>query len=258
MRLRKWTLSTGMCGLMMLGLPAVRVGAQEVKAKAPMYSYVANWQVSRDKWGDAEKSLASIQAVLEKSASQGQLVGYGTDAVLVHDADGATHDTWWAANSMADLLKVLDAARTAGLTGQSIAILAGKHWDQLLVSRYYNRKTGAYKAAYTHIALYKFKGDAPDDALDQISQHIVVPLMEKLFADGTILEYEVDTEAIHNEDPNLFAIVYQTATPEGIDKVQGALRDYIKEHPLGGRAVGLMTEDKGHRDYLMKGDGAYK
>jgi len=106
--------------------------------------------------------------------------------------------------------------------------------------------------------LYKFKGDAPDDALDQISQHIVVPLMEKLFADGTILEYEVDTEAIHNEDPDLFAIVYQTVTPEGIDKVQGALRDYIKEHPLGGRAVGLMTEDKGHRDYLMKGDGAYK
>ena len=30
-----------------------------------------------------------------------------------------------------------------------------------------------------------------------------MPLLEKLFADGTLREYEVDTQAIHTEAPGL-------------------------------------------------------
>jgi hypothetical protein len=83
-------------------------------------------------------------------------------------------------------------------------------------------------------------------------------MMEKLFADGTVLEYEVDTEAVHTDDPNMFAIVYTSPTAEGLDKAQDAVRDAIKAHPLTGQAIGSMTDDKSHRDYIMKGDGAYK
>jgi hypothetical protein len=249
-----WIIFTGLCAIALAG-PA---RAQEVKPKAPMYSYVAQWQVPRDKWPDLEKASASLMGALEKAAADGTLVGYGRDEAVVHTADGATHDNWWAANSMAGLVKVLEQVRTNASTTSSAMSVATKHWDNIYVSRYYNRKPGAYKDAYTRVALYKFKPNSPDDALDQLCQNMVVPLMEKLLADGTILEYEVDSEAVHSDDPNFFALVFQTQTPEGLDKVQAAIRDTTKEHPLSGAAFGSLTEDKAHRDYLMKGDGAYK
>jgi hypothetical protein len=48
---------------------------------------------------------------------------------------------------------------------------------------------------------------------------MLVPLLEKQLADGTIHEYEIDTEAIHTEPPGTFWIFYLTANAEGLDKV---------------------------------------
>jgi hypothetical protein len=253
-----WTLFTGLCGLLTAAAIATPANAQEVKPKAPMYSYVADWQVPRDKWPDLEKSSAAMMGVLEKATADGTLVGYGHDEVVVHSADGATHDNWWAATSMAGLVKTLEQVRANASITSSAMSAATKHWDNIYVSRYYNWKPGAYKGAYGHVSTYKLKASAPDDALDQLSQHFIVPAMEKLLADGTIFEYEVDTEAIHSEDPGMFALVYVTQAPEGLDKAQAAIRDAVKAHPLAGQAFDSVTEDKGHRDFLLKGDGAYK
>ena len=254
MHRKMWIISMGLCVTALAGLAR----AQEVKPKPPMYSYVAEWQVPRDKWADFEKASDSTISVMEKAAAEGTLVGYGQDVVMAHSADGATHDDWWAANSMAGLVKVLERARATASTTSSAMSVATKHWDGMYVSRYYNRKPGAYKGAYTRIGYYKFKANAPDDALDQLCQHLIVPAMEKLFADGTVMEYEVDTEALHSEDPATFALVFQTLTPEGLDKVEAAIRDTGKEHPLAIAAFGTLTESSAHRDFLMKGDGVYK
>lgn len=258
MHRKMWTIFMGLCGLSMAVALAGPARAQEVKPKPPMYTYVAEWQVPRDKWPDLEKASASLTGVLEKAAADGTLLGYGRDEAVVHTADGSTHVNWWAATSMAGVVKVLDQVRTNASTSSSAMSVATKHWDYIFVSRYYNRKPGAYKGAYTRIALYKFKDSAPNDALDQLCQHLIVPAMEKLFADGTVMEYEVDTEAVHSGDPSTFALVFQTPTPEGLDKVQAANQDTGKEHPLSVAAFGTMTEDGAHRDYLMRGDGAYK
>ena len=253
---RKWTLFIGFCGLLTATALAIPANAQEVKPKAPMYAYVANWQIPRDKWADAAKSAASRSAVMDKAIADGTLVGYGSDESLMHTADGATHDNWWMASSMAGLIKVLDQISGGGAS--SPGAVASKHWDNIYVTRYYNWKPGPYKGAYSHISMYKFKANAPDEALDQLCQHLIVPMLEKLIADGTLIEYEVDSEAVHSEDPAEFALVYSTPTPEGLDKVQAAIRDVVKAHPLAGQAFGSVTEDSGHRDFLMKGDGSYK
>ena len=258
MHRRMWTIFTGLCGLLTVAALATPASSQEVKPKSPMYSYVAEWQVSRDKWPDLEKASASLTGVLEKATADGTLVGYGHDESLVHAADGSTHDNWWAANSMAGLLKVLEQVRANAANTSSVMSVATKHWDNIYVSRYYNWKPGAYKSAYSHISIYQFKKDASDDALDQLSQHLIVPIMEKLLADGSIIEYEVDTEAIHSDNPNTFALVYVSPAPEGLDKVLAAIRDSVKDHPLSGQAFGSLTEDSGHRDYLVKGDAAFK
>ena len=252
-------LSTGLHGLTILilcALPAA-MQAQEVKPKPPMYTYVANWQVARANWADMEKAGAPVNDVLQKAMADGTIVGFGSDINLVHGHDLDTHDVWWSSMSMADIVKALGAARGASDAG-STAMNTAKHWDEFYVSRYYNWKPGAYKDAYTRASAYQLKDDAPDGALASISQHIFAPVMEKLLADGTILEYEIDTQEVHTQAPGLFVIVYITPKPEGLDAVQDAIREMAKNAPLSRHAFGSMVVDSAHRDELMKSQGEYK
>jgi hypothetical protein len=254
-----WTITTGLCGLAILILSAIPSCAQmtEVKEKPPMYSYVANWQVPRAHWPDVDKAIAPLNDTLQKALDDGTLVGYSKDVNLVHQPDRETHDVWWSAMSLAGIIKTLDRIHAASNTS-SDTLNDAKHWDDVFVSHYYNWKPGPYKAAYTRVAAYQLKADAPDDALDSLSQHLIVPVLEKQLADGVILEYEIDTMAIHTAAPGLFVIVYLTPTPEGIDTVQAAVRAAVKDHPLGIQAFSSETDDSGHRDELAKSDGVYK
>jgi hypothetical protein len=85
-----------------------------------------------------------------------------------------------------------------------VLVSATKHHDAIYVSRYYNWHSGSWKNVYTYDAFYRLKADAPNDAVDTISKNIMVPLMEKMLADGTIHEYEIDTEALHTDAPRWF------------------------------------------------------
>jgi hypothetical protein len=223
-----------------------------------MYSYIANWQIPRANWADMDKANSADKAILDKALADGTIVGYGNDENLVHQPDGETHDNWWSAMSMAGLIKVLDQFYASPNSTSPALAGATKHWDLIFVSRYYNWHAGPYRSAYLHVSAYKMKVDAPDDAIDTLSQNMIVPLLEKLLADGTILEYEIDTLAIHTEAPGAFWISYIAPKPEGLDKVQAAISDTLKAHPLSGPAFGSMTDSSGHRDELLRGDGTYK
>lgn len=260
MNSRLWSVFAGLCGLLMLSLASIQSVAQtpEVKEKPALYSYVANWQIPRAQWGAMEKDNEANKAILDKAVADGTLVGYGNDENLVHSADGETHDSWWASMSMAGLIKVLDQFSAAGGPTSPVLASATKHWDLIFVSKYYNWKPGAYKTAYVHVSSYKLKADAPDDAIEMLSKNLVVPMLEKLLADGSIREYEVDTEAIHTGAPDNFWIVYVASSPDGLDKVTAAITGSLKDHPFAGPAFGAMTVSGAHRDELLKGEGTYK
>ena len=260
MNRRFWTIFAGLFGLTTVILFAVPSNAQmqEVKPKPPMYSYVANWQIPRANWPDMGNAIAPVSAIMDKAMADGTIIGYGADTNLIHQPDAETHDNWWSSMSMAGLIKVLDQIHASGNANSPALNAATKHWDEVYVSRYYNWKSGSYKNAYTHVSVYKLKKDAPDDALDNLAQHLVVPSLEKLLADGTILEYEIDTMAIHTQAPGTFVIVYLTPTPEGIDTVQAAVIQSTKDHPLGIQAFDSYTDYSAHRDELYKSEGAYK
>jgi hypothetical protein len=235
-----------------------RAQNSEVKEKPAMYSYIADWQIPRAHWADMDKANAADKAILDKALADGTIVGYGDDENLVHEADGETHDNWWSAMSMGGLIKVLDMFYASPNITSGALASATKHWDLIMVSRYYNWKPGSYKGAYTDVGQYKLKADAPDDAVESLSKNLVVPLLEKMLSDGTILEYEIDTQAIHTEEPGYFWIVYVSPTPEGLDKVQSAVSDASKAQPLALSGFGSMIESSGHRDELIKGDGVFK
>ncbi len=255
-----WSVFAGSCALLMAGLCAMPASAQmaEVKEKPAMYSYVANWQIPREHWAEMENSATTRNAVMSKALADGTLVGYGDDINLVHTPDNETHDTWWSAMSMAGLVKVLDQLMAGEISGTPNVANPTKHWDEILISHYYNWKPGAYKGGYVKVAAYKLKADAPDDAVDQLSKHLVVPALEKLLSDGTILEYEIDETAIHTSAPGTFMIVYVTPTPEGLDTAAASIREAVKSHPLAIDAFDSMTDDSGHRDELEKGNGVFK
>lgn len=250
----------GLCGLALSFLCITPATAQnsQVNEKPPMYTYVSNWQIPRTHWADMAKDRDATKPILDKALSDGTIVGYGNDENLVHRADGYTHDGWWSSTSMAGLLKVLDQFYSSGNSATPALETAAKHEDEVLVSRYYNWHSGSYQNAELQVAEYRLRADAPDDAVETLSKTLVVPLMEKLLSEGTILEYEVDTQAVHTEAPGSFSIVWVAANPEGVDKVNAALRSAMAAQPLGGPAFRSMIDYSKHHDELWRAMGVYK
>jgi len=169
-----------------------------------------------------DKVTAEDNRLLDRAVASGTIIGYGDDHNLIHQPEGYTHDNWWMATSMAGLLNVLDQFLKSGSSTSAALTSATKHEDGIDVSRFYNWKPGAYKDVYTYGSIYKLKADAPDDAVEMLSKTTLVPLLEKLLADGSILEYDIDTQAIHTQAPGSFYIFVTAANAEGLDKFRAA------------------------------------
>jgi hypothetical protein len=86
----------------------------------------------------------------------------------------------------------------------------------------------------------------------------MVPLLEKLLADGSIIEYEIDTETIHTETPGTFWVDVISPNADGLDKLNAALRDAAKANPLNGPALDSMVDLAAHRDSLSSTTVTYK
>jgi hypothetical protein len=246
--------------LALYGVWTVQAGAQtsEVKEKPALYTYVANWNIPREKWPDMEKSAAAERKLLEKALADGSIVGYGNDVTVVHQQDGITHDDWWSANSLAGVLKVLDELEKDPNGGSTVLLSANDHSDGIYVSRYYNWRPGTLKDGYTYAAHYRLKPDAPDDSVAVISTKLVVPLLDKLLADGTLQEYEVDTQAIHSEAPGAFVIVFLATHADGLDKVNAALAEEVKSNSLGEIGFQSLVDVSAHHDDLAISTATYK
>jgi hypothetical protein len=126
------------------------------------------------------------------------------------------------------------------------------------VSRYYDSHPGSYKDAYTFVATYRLKPTAPDDALDNLSGNLVGPLLEKLLADGSILEWEVDTQEMHTDAPGEFLIVYVAQKPDATDKVNAAIAELEKSDPLGGPAFDSVVDFSAHRDGVFRSTATFR
>lgn len=250
----------GSCVVALFSLSAFPSAAQssEIKEKPPLYTYIAEWQIPRAHWSEVAKSNDADKPVLDKSMADGTIVAYGSDSAVVHKANQTTHDNWWASTSIAGLMKVLDLFITSGSNAPDATATATVHEDEVMISRYYNWKSGPYKGGYTEIGQYKLRPNAPDDAVDTLSKNLVAPLLEKLLADGTLVEYEIDEQAIHTDSPDYFWISCTAAKAEGIDKVNAAIVETLKSSPLSGPAFDSMTDVSEHRDMLIRGDGVYK
>jgi hypothetical protein len=246
-------------GLLGTATTPARAQTAEVKEKPRMYTYQSWWVIPRARWGEVDKENAGgNQKILAPALADGTLLGYGDDETLVHTPDGATHDNWWQASSMAGLLKVLDAFYKSSTVAAPVLVSSTKHWDSVFVSRYYNWKAGSWKGAYGRASIWKLKADAPSDAVETLSKSLFVPLLEKLLASGAIVEYEIDEESIHTESPDQFFVYILAPTADGLDKLNAAIGEAGKANPLIGPAFGSMIDFTPHRDQLVRANATYK
>jgi hypothetical protein len=244
-------------------MSATLAGAQtvEVKEKPPLYRYVSYWAFPRAHWADADKDNATgNQKILAPALADGTLVGYGDAENLMHSAEGFTHANWRQANSWAGVMKVVEGFHKGGGSSSPLLVSATKHWDQVFVSRFYNWKAGSWKGAYGYAGTYKLKPDAPDadDAVRTLSS-FYVPVFEKMLADGTIVEYEIDRELIRKTDsPAKFVYLVVTPSVEGLDKLTAVVRAAVSENPLLGPAFASMTVNQTPQIDILHVNATYK
>jgi hypothetical protein len=132
-----WSVMVGVVALAVLGMTATLAGAQPVgvKEKPPLYLYVSYWAFPRAHWADADKDNATAsQKIL--ALADGTHVGYGDDENQVHSADSFTHDNWWQANSIAGLMKALEAFHKSGGWSSPLLVSSTRHWDQISIVEY--------------------------------------------------------------------------------------------------------------------------
>lgn len=260
MRIATTTVVSGLCAFAMAVGFAAPAGAQtaEVKEKPRMYSYIANWTLPRASWAEFEKGVPGTQKVMEHALASGAIVGFGADSRVIHAEDGTTNDNWFSGMSAASVLNTLDELYKAGSAGAPLLASATKHSDNLTVSRYYGWHAGSWKGAYTRWSGYTLKADAPDDAVDLLAKAFLVPLFEKLLADGTIFEYEIDEEAVHTENPAEFSFLFMAPNAESLDKVSAALTEASKKSPFAVPSMVGFTDFAKHRDSLWRSTVTFK
>lgn len=247
----------GPCVLVVIASPAMLAQTPEVREKPPLYSYASFWQIPRAQWPGVEKQDAIDKPILDKALADGTIIGYGNDTNVIHDPDGDTHADWWSSMSVAGLFNVLDQLHNAGPS--PVLDSATKHWDEVLVARYYDWRPVSRQGLYTHAGWYKLKPDAPANAVEILSKNLLAPLFEKLIADGTLVQYEIDTEVVHTHaPPGSFWILSLAANAEAIDKVNAAVQDAVKSDPLGWVAFDSMVDPTGQRVYIARANATYK
>ena len=240
-----------LCAVVLAPIYASHVWAQSSNTeKPPLYTYVSEWSVPRAMWADYVKNDAPDIDAMKKAVADGTLVSFGSYVVLNHQEGQPTHGSWFSASSMANLLKFLEALRTAP-TATAAPLAAAKHWDYILQSRNYNAHSGSFTNGYLRVGNWRPKAGASDPD-GKILKATMVAMLEKLLSDGALHVYQIDEENVHSADPGGFFIALVANGPEGIDKFNAALEEAEKSNPAGWAGFGSTIDPAGHRDFLAR------
>jgi hypothetical protein len=229
------------------GLPLRAQSADQ--GKAPMYSYIAEWAVPREQWADMEKLDDQEKALMDKLMADGTIVNYASVTNLLHQEGEPTHATWFSAMSEGNLLKALEAIYAQGTTTAPVQA-ASKHWDYITVSRLYNQRPGSF-GGYLIVSFWNVKPGHMRDVRD-LEKNNIVPVMERLLAEGTVTSYGMETEDFHSQKLGRVDFYTTVSDAAAMDKVDKAMNELFEKNPTLGDAFQSMTESEGHRDYLMR------
>lgn len=218
--------------------------------KPAVYYYVAQWAVPRDLWRDYAKVNADERGLLDSLVADGTLIGYGEFAILLHQEGQPTHGSWFTSNSRGGLLKALEAIYK--LPQVTFPVLnQSKHWDFFLVSRMHGEKSGKFQGGYLAGGGFDVK-PGQEKTFNELTKKHLVPVLDKLIAEGVITLYSLDTEEYHSETPGRVNFVYTTADADSVDKAENAIEAAVINDPAVETMFRATVDWKGHRDILAR------
>jgi hypothetical protein len=238
---------TSLAVVFALAFGALVVVAPAQAQEQTHYTFVSYWAVPRAQWTDFEKSQEQTNSVLERLVADGTLVAWGSNAVLVHTEDGYTHAGWFTSTSQAGITKTLEALRSSSRT-QALASTT-KHADFMLHSIAHGGKTARATSGIIRVAFWQAKSGRDDD-VEKFFKKYIQPDLDAGVADGSILMYNFDSQAIHTDAPGGYNLAVVYANGDGLDKSSAMLAAHAKENPAAGEGFGAMLETKAHRDSL--------
>ncbi|MBV9404518.1 MAG: hypothetical protein JO211_04180 [Acidobacteriaceae bacterium] len=181
--------------------------------------------------------------------ADGSLVSYGAFTNLIHQEGQPTHGTWMTATSEGNILKALETVYAH--PGSTNARVEGdsKHWDYLLVSRIYNQRPGKSNDGYLAGDQWYVK-PGQMQAYTQLVKSQLVPVMEKLIADGAVNAYGMATEDFHTGKMGLVTFYFTTPDATSFDKASKAMDAMFDASPSLNAAFRSMVDSEGHIDFL--------
>jgi hypothetical protein len=243
-----WTIGLVILGMLAAGAP-LRAQDSDM-AKPPMYIYVSQWAVPRAQWGDMAKVEENYRGVMDKLVTGGAITGYGEEVNLIHTEGEPTHSEWFTANSQEGILKALDTLMSQ--PGSQAPVLdASKHWDHFLVSRIHNSTPGTYDGAYLSGSIWQLK-PGQYDSFNNLVKTRVVPVMEKLLADGVVVGYNLNYQEYATGAPDSVEFVTITKDAAGLDKVNKAFEGLFGKDPEIGPAMATLVETNSGRSFLSR------
>lgn len=225
------------CALILtFGLLSTPTGAQEMQEQKPLFTYVAMWGVPRAQWGDMAKLAADRKAMMDSMVADGLLVGYGTFENRIHSDGGYTHGSFFQATSLGNILKALEKiyAQPSAVTAPAQA--ASKHMDYLMISHTHGNSTYTHTTGYLRVISAQVKPGHGDDFAAAFRRY-VVPVYDKLLADGTIVSYQLDWEYNIENAPGRFFSAVILPNADAMDKVRAAFNDMFEKNPAAGTAL---------------------
>jgi len=80
----------------------------------------------------------------------------------------------------------------------------------------------------------------------------LVPVYDKLVADGVVVSYELDTEYnIENAPGRAFAVV-TTRDGDGLDKIEAAYNSLFAQNPAVGQSLAALLVPNSRNDFLAR------
>jgi hypothetical protein len=221
----------------------------------PTFTFVSEWAVQRAQWADwVAYQDKNLKPIFDKLLADGTIISWGTYVTIVHDESGITHGSWYEANSIAAIERVL--GEIAKLGTNPLISTATKHRDYLMRSPLRRANAASGSNGYLWVNANQVqpgKGREWREMFDKYSK----PVYDELLANGTILAYWIDVEQVHTDNPNWRYVVYVSPNADALAKVSAAFEAAAQKRGADAnrgisRSFADITVAGMHRDFLAR------
>ncbi|MFQ5662523.1 MAG: hypothetical protein ACE5HL_01655 [Terriglobia bacterium] len=254
--------------LSLLFAPALALGQQETQP----ITWIGFFKAQPGKGEDFVGLIMEYdKPVLDKLLADGTIMAWGIDAPWTHGDDTWTHSLWatmanWG--QLGRLEKAFEEAQKARSKEENekleqkfrATIVAGSHRDLILRELVFALKPSGAEGnpakPYTRVALYKVKPGKGEQAL-KLYKKVAQPVYEQLLAEGTIIGYGLNVQAVHSNPEVTHAGWIVANDLSALDRIREAFQEADKKRSKEEQAwlesqFRELFVSGAHRDFILR------